>query len=89
MKDQSIVLDSTMHARLLERARKCEIVLHSGAGRLHGQDAVLQLRVKDPEAMLTLPEFMREPLPLDIELVSSEHIQYFLVSKTKGCSVSW
>ncbi len=32
MKDQSIVLDSTMHARLLERARKCEIVLHSGAG---------------------------------------------------------
>ncbi|KJA15603.1 hypothetical protein HYPSUDRAFT_48240 [Hypholoma sublateritium FD-334 SS-4] len=73
MKDQSVVLDSTMHARLLERARKREmvkkdafveqLVLHSGAGRLHGQDAVLQPRVKDPETMLTLPEFMREPLP--------------------------
>jgi len=30
---------------------------------MHGQDAILQSRVRDPEALLTLPEFMREPLP--------------------------
>ena len=46
--------------------------MHSGAGRLHGQDAVLQPRVKDPEAMLTLPEFMREPLPLSERNKDSE-----------------
>lgn len=40
-----------------------QLIRHSEAGRLHGQDAVLQPRVKDPEAMLTLPEFMRESLP--------------------------
>ena len=34
---------------------------HSDVGRIHDQDAVLQ--VKDPEALLTLPEFIREPLP--------------------------
>ncbi|KAF8966601.1 HECT-like ubiquitin-conjugating enzyme-binding-domain-containing protein [Flammula alnicola] len=66
LKDQSVVLDGAMHARLLERARQRESVKlarHSEAGRIHGQDAVLQIRVKDPEAMLTLPEFMRESLP--------------------------
>ena len=42
-----------------------QLVRHSEAGRIHGQDAVLQNKVKDkdPEALLTLPEFMREPLP--------------------------
>jgi hypothetical protein len=40
-----------------------KLIQHSGAGRMHGQDAILQPRVRDPEAMLTLPEFMRESLP--------------------------
>ncbi|PPQ84909.1 hypothetical protein CVT25_004577 [Psilocybe cyanescens] len=72
LKDQSVVLDGTMQARL-ERARRREsakrdafveqLVRHSEAGRIHGQDAVLQPRIKDPEALLTLPEFMREPPP--------------------------
>ncbi|KAF9530284.1 HECT-like ubiquitin-conjugating enzyme-binding-domain-containing protein [Crepidotus variabilis] len=46
------------------------LIRHSSAGRIHNQDVVLShLRVKstdrerDPEAMLSLPEFMREPLP--------------------------
>ena len=38
-----------------------QLFQHSEAGRIHNQDAELQ--VKDPEALLTLPEFMREPLP--------------------------
>lgn len=42
-----------------------QLVRHSEAGRIHGQDAVLQpqTRIKDPEALLTLPEFMEEALP--------------------------
>ena len=39
------------------------LVRHSEAGRIHGQDAVLQNKMKEPEALLTLPEFMRESLP--------------------------
>lgn len=38
-----------------------QLLHHSDAGRIHSQDAVLQ--IKDPEALLTLPEFIREPLP--------------------------
>ena len=40
-----------------------QLVRHSEAGRIHGQDAILQNKMKEPEALLTLPEFMREPLP--------------------------
>lgn len=40
-----------------------QLARHSQAGRIHGQDAVLKDKVKDPEALLTLPEFMSEPLP--------------------------
>ena len=40
-----------------------QLFRHSEAGRIHGQDAVLQNKIKEPEALLTLPEFMREPLP--------------------------
>lgn len=44
-----------------------QLIQHSGAGRLHSQDAVLTTpRVKAPEAMLTLPEFIREPVPASI-----------------------
>ena len=39
---------------------------------MHGQDAILQSRVKDPEALLTLPEFMREPLPESERIKDSE-----------------
>jgi len=39
---------------------------------MHGQDAILQSRVKDPEALLTLPEFMREPLPESERIKNSE-----------------
>jgi hypothetical protein len=38
-----------------------QLLHHSEAGRIHSQDAVLQIR--DPEALLSLPEFIREPLP--------------------------
>ncbi|KAF9568276.1 hypothetical protein CPC08DRAFT_702699 [Agrocybe pediades] len=74
LKDQSVVLDGNMQSRL-ERSKRREsakrdafveqLVRHSEAGRMHGQDAVLQphVRIKDPEALLTLPEFMREALP--------------------------
>src|ERR1700735_5570020 len=40
-----------------------QLARHSEAGRIHGQDAVLQNKMKEPEALLSLPEFMREPLP--------------------------
>ncbi|KDR80336.1 hypothetical protein GALMADRAFT_242712 [Galerina marginata CBS 339.88] len=71
LKSQSVMLDGNMQTRL-ERAKRREsakrdafveqLFRHSEAGRIHGQDAVLP-RTKDPEALLTLPEFMREPLP--------------------------
>ncbi len=38
-----------------------QLFQHSEAGRIHNQDAEHQ--VKDPEALLTLPEFMRESMP--------------------------
>lgn len=43
-----------------------QLAQHSVAGRLHGQDAVLHpTRIKDPDALLTLPEFMREGVPAE------------------------
>ncbi|KAL0069209.1 hypothetical protein AAF712_003572 [Marasmius tenuissimus] len=80
IKDQSVILDGGMKVRL-ERARQRDnekasacisarplspiSAEHSDAGRLHDQDAVLQPRVKDPHALLTLPEFIREAIPAD------------------------
>ncbi|KAL0577194.1 hypothetical protein V5O48_004792 [Marasmius crinis-equi] len=75
LKDQSVILDGGMKS-MMDRARKREIekreafvshlAEHSTAGRLHDQDAVLQpTRVKDPNALLTLPEFIREAIPAD------------------------
>jgi hypothetical protein len=40
-----------------------QLAKHSDAGRFHSQDAVLQPRSRDPYAMLTLPEFIRESMP--------------------------
>ncbi|KAJ7742710.1 HECT-like ubiquitin-conjugating enzyme-binding-domain-containing protein [Mycena maculata] len=73
LKDQSVMLDGGMKTRL-ERARQRDVAKreafvehladYSDAGRFHGQDAVLQpTRTKNPEAMLTLPEFIREAVP--------------------------
>jgi ubiquitin-protein ligase E3 D len=43
-----------------------QLAEHSLSGRLHGQDAIHtpgRSREKDPEALLTLPEFIREAMP--------------------------
>ncbi|KAF9269634.1 hypothetical protein L218DRAFT_851183 [Marasmius fiardii PR-910] len=75
LKDQSVILDGGMKSRL-DKARQRDsekreafvshLAEHSSAGRLHDQDAVLQrTRVKDPNALLTLPEFIREAIPLE------------------------
>ncbi|KZT69197.1 hypothetical protein DAEQUDRAFT_727102 [Daedalea quercina L-15889] len=52
-----------------------QLLKHSDAGRLHSQDAVLappgaspRLRVKDPDALLTLPEFIREAIPEPVQI---------------------
>ncbi|THV01863.1 hypothetical protein K435DRAFT_817938 [Dendrothele bispora CBS 962.96] len=71
---QSVILDGGMKSRL-EKARMRDqakreafveqLAEHSNAGRLHGQDAMMQRgsRTKDPEALLSLPEFIREAVP--------------------------
>ncbi|KAJ7185451.1 HECT-like ubiquitin-conjugating enzyme-binding-domain-containing protein [Mycena filopes] len=78
LKDQSVILDGGMKTRL-ERARQRDVAKreafvghlaeYSDSRRLHGQDAVLQpTRSKNPEAMLTLPEFIRETVPDTVTL---------------------
>lgn len=75
MNDQAVVLSDDLKLRL-QRARMEDdekrrqfveqLVSHSDAGRLHNQDAVLMpagQRIKDPEVLLTLPEFIREAVP--------------------------
>ncbi|TBU28039.1 HECT-like ubiquitin-conjugating enzyme-binding-domain-containing protein [Dichomitus squalens] len=76
--DQAVVLDGGMEAKL-ERARQRDqekreafvtrLARHSDAGRLHSQEAVLaKKKFKDPDAMLTLPEFIREGVPQEVQL---------------------
>ncbi|KAJ7126164.1 HECT-like ubiquitin-conjugating enzyme-binding-domain-containing protein [Mycena epipterygia] len=78
LKNQSVILDGGMKTRL-ERARQRDVAKreafvehladYSDAGRFHGQDAVLHsTRTKNPEAMLTLPEFIRESVPDTVRL---------------------
>ncbi|KAG5646393.1 hypothetical protein DXG03_003716 [Asterophora parasitica] len=72
LSNQSVVLEGGLPGRL-ERARQKDLAKrdafveqlanHSKAGRLHGQDAILQPRIKDPHALLSLPEFIREAVP--------------------------
>jgi hypothetical protein len=47
-----------------------QLVHHSEAGRLHDQDAVLPKtpRTKDPDALLSLPEFLRQSVPDSVRL---------------------
>ncbi|KAG6901759.1 hypothetical protein C0995_008234 [Termitomyces sp. Mi166 len=73
--DQSVILDGGLPLRL-EKTRQKELAekqafveqlaKHSSAGRLHNQDAVMQPRTKDPHALLTLPEFIREAVPASV-----------------------
>lgn len=44
------------------------LVQHSDAGRFHGQDAILHPKVKDPHALLSLPEFIRESIPESVRM---------------------
>ncbi|KAG8800916.1 hypothetical protein FRC16_001788, partial [Serendipita sp. 398] len=78
MNDQAVVLSDGMKTKLQrarlqddENRRKFveQLVSHSDAGRLHDQDAVLPSgpRIKDPEGMLTLPEFIREAVPTEVQ----------------------
>ncbi|KAJ7204759.1 HECT-like ubiquitin-conjugating enzyme-binding-domain-containing protein [Mycena pura] len=73
LKDQSFILEGGMKNRL-ERARQRDMAKreafvehladYSDAGRFHGQDAILQpTKTRNPDAMLSLPEFIRESLP--------------------------
>ncbi|TFK73520.1 hypothetical protein BDN72DRAFT_834657 [Pluteus cervinus] len=75
--DQTFTLDGGMQARL-ESARRRDtakrdafveqLANHSDAGRFHAQDATFQPpRTKDPEALLSLPEFIREAIPLEAQ----------------------
>lgn len=68
LRDQAKVgIVKSMHIQYLRYQQREAFVEHlaehSNAGRLHSQDAVLQPKTKDPNAMLTLPEFIREAVP--------------------------
>ncbi|KAH6908353.1 HECT-like ubiquitin-conjugating enzyme-binding-domain-containing protein [Coprinopsis sp. MPI-PUGE-AT-0042] len=87
LKDQAVVLEGGMERRL-EKARQKDLakrdafveglIMHSGAGRMHGQDAILQPRVRDPQAMLTLPEFIKENVPADSDLLRDPSVMLTL-----------
>ncbi|KAF5334625.1 hypothetical protein D9611_012014 [Ephemerocybe angulata] len=87
LKDQSVVLEHGMQSRL-EKAKIKDLakreafveglIQHSAAGRLHGQDAILTPRTKDPQAKLTFPEFIRESIPPDSDLLKDPSIMLTL-----------
>ncbi|KAI0716976.1 HECT-like ubiquitin-conjugating enzyme-binding-domain-containing protein [Earliella scabrosa] len=76
--DQAVVLDGGMQAKLAQARQRDQekreafvtrLARHSDAGRLHSQEAVLaKKRTKDPDAMLSLPEFIREGVPEGVQL---------------------
>ncbi|GLB42233.1 putative HECT-like Ubiquitin-conjugating enzyme (E2)-binding [Lyophyllum shimeji] len=72
LSNQSVILEGGLPARMAKARQKDiakrdalveQLVTHSEAGRLHNQDAVLQTGIKDPNTLLTLPEFIRETVP--------------------------
>ncbi|KAF5356992.1 hypothetical protein D9756_006650 [Leucocoprinus leucothites] len=79
LRDQAVIIEGGMQGRL-EKARQRDLekrdafveklARHSTSRRIHGQDAMLQPRTKDPNALLTLPEFIREAVPP--EMVKSD-----------------
>ncbi|KAA1472522.1 hypothetical protein DENSPDRAFT_838816 [Dentipellis sp. KUC8613] len=81
--DQTVILEGGMQAQL-EKARHrdlqkrqafvSKLAEHSDAGRMHAQDAVFQAaKPKDPEALLSLPEFMRESVPRSLQAPADPH----------------
>ncbi|KZT60983.1 hypothetical protein CALCODRAFT_530291 [Calocera cornea HHB12733] len=69
MEDQSVEIKGGMELRLAradlkEKAKKVEfmttLVQHSSAGRMTSQDAIMRPNLRDPEALLSFPEFIRE-----------------------------
>ncbi|TFK81662.1 hypothetical protein K466DRAFT_330587 [Polyporus arcularius HHB13444] len=76
--DQAVVLNGGMEAKLTQARQRDQekreafvtrLARHSDAGRLHAQDALLlKKRTKDPDAMLSLPEFIREGVPEGLQL---------------------
>ena len=87
MIDQSVVLENGMQPRI-ERAIRRDIankeafveklVNHGSSRRLTSQDAVFhhdRAELRNPDAMLTLPEFIRERIPDDC-LKQMEHQQF-------------
>ena len=87
LKDQSVVLEGGMEsmlekAKMKDRAKRDafveNLIKHSDAGRMHEQDAVFQPRVKDPSAKLTFPEFIREHIPPDSELLRDPSVMLTL-----------
>ncbi|KAI0718753.1 HECT-like ubiquitin-conjugating enzyme-binding-domain-containing protein [Cerioporus squamosus] len=76
--DQAVVLNGGMEAKLAQARQRDQekheafvtrLARHSDAGRLHAQDAVLpKKRTKNPDAMLSLPEFIREGVPDGMQL---------------------
>ncbi|RPD54903.1 hypothetical protein L226DRAFT_535568 [Lentinus tigrinus ALCF2SS1-7] len=76
--DQAVVLNGGMEAKLAQARQRDQekreafvtrLARHSDAGRLHAQDAILpKKRTKDPDAMLSLPEFIREGVPEGMQL---------------------
>ncbi|XP_006463426.1 hypothetical protein AGABI2DRAFT_225212 [Agaricus bisporus var. bisporus H97] len=79
LRDQAVIVEGGMQGRL-DKARQRDIekrnafveklAQHSDSRRIHDQDATLQPRTKDPNALLTLPEFIRESVPP--ELIKSD-----------------
>ncbi|EJU02462.1 hypothetical protein DACRYDRAFT_100043 [Dacryopinax primogenitus] len=69
MENQSVEIKGGMELRLAkaefkEKAKKVEfmttLVQHSSAGRMTSQDAIMRPNIRDPDALLTFPEFIRE-----------------------------
>ncbi|TDL22743.1 hypothetical protein BD410DRAFT_788044 [Rickenella mellea] len=82
MVEQSAVLEGDPQRRL-ERARQRDsekreafvekLIRHSDAGRLHSQDAALQSnKTRNPNALLTLPDFLREQVPEHLRIPDPE-----------------
>ncbi|CAG8582027.1 16654_t:CDS:2 [Acaulospora colombiana] len=78
LNDQAVIMTDDMKSRIQkakqqddEDRRKFveQLATHSDAGRLHNQDATIPSspRIKDPDALLTLPEFIREAVPPGIQ----------------------
>ncbi|KAH7928594.1 hypothetical protein BV22DRAFT_193313 [Leucogyrophana mollusca] len=81
MADQSVLMDGARMLRL-EKARQnyedqrdafvVELMEKSGAGRYHAQDA--QLKERELDGLVSLPEFIREPIPPGMRISAAVRI---------------